>query len=194
MMSNKKLETYKKKRDFSVSSEPKATTYLKKHDELRFVVQEHDATHLHYDFRLEMGGVLKSWAVPKGPSLNPEDKRLAVQVEDHPIEYQNFEGIIPSGQYGAGTVLLWDRGTYKASHESSLLQGYKKGHLTITLNGTKLKGGFVLQRIKDGDKPLWLLIKVKDDHENKKHDVLKNNKSVVSHKTLKEITQREPHE
>ena len=167
-MNHKKLGTYKDKRNFSITSEPKATTHTRDHSKLSFVVQKHAASHLHYDFRLEMEGVLKSWAVPKGPSLNPEDKRLAVQTEDHPLAYQHFEGIIPAGQYGGGTVLIWDKGSYHSSKNSSLTEDYKKGHLVITLKGKKLKGDFVLQRIKDGEKPQWLLIKLKGDHEDRK--------------------------
>lgn len=187
MRTTKKLEPYKQKRNFSVTSEPKPTTHRQKRPNLRFVVQEHAASHLHYDFRLEMGGALKSWAIPKGPSLNSEDKRLAVQTEDHPLEYQNFEGIIPAGQYGGGTVLIWDRGTYQSTDKTSLMKDYKKGHLVITLKGKKLKGNFVLQRIKEGEKPQWLFIKLRDKYEEKKHDIKKKTKSVVSGKTLKEI-------
>lgn len=189
-----KLEPYKQKRNFSVTSEPKGRTRSKKYSKLRFVVQKHAASHLHYDFRLEMGGVLKSWAIPKGPSLNSEDKRLAVQTEDHPLEYQNFEGTIPAGQYGGGAVLIWDRGTYKSTDNTSLMEAYKKGHLVITLKGKKLKGNFVLQRIKEDEKPQWLFIKLKDKYEDKKHDIKKKTQSVVSGKTLTEIQSRETHE
>lgn len=122
-----------------------------------FVIHEHHASHLHYDFRLEMDGVLKSWAIPKGPSLNPADKRLAIMVEDHAIEYASFEGIIPEGQYGAGRVLIWDNGTYK------LLSGsIEEGKIEFVLSGRKLRGSFVLLRLKGKEKE-WLLIKKKDD-------------------------------
>lgn len=191
MVSTQKLGKYKQKRDFSVTKEPKGSSRTKRDSKLRFVVQKHAASHLHYDFRLEMEHVLKSWALPKGPSLNHEDKRLAVQTEDHPLEYQNFEGIIPAGQYGAGTVIIWDHGTYTSKDGTSPIQDYKKGHLLITLKGKKLKGGFLLQRIKDGIKPQWLFIKLIDDDEDKKHDIQKKNKSVVSGKTLREITRRD---
>lgn len=189
----KKLEPYKQKRNFSVTSEPKDSTRSKKYSNLRFVVQKHAASQLHYDFRLEMDGVLKSWAIPKGPSLNSEDKRLAVQTEDHPLDYQNFEGVIPAGQYGGGTVLIWDRGIYQSSKRSSLTKDYKDGHLVITLKGKKLKGDFVLQRIKEDEKPVWLFIKLKDDHEDKKHDIKKDDKSVVSGRTLKQVKSSESH-
>lgn len=123
-----------------------------------FVVHEHHARHLHFDFRLEMDGVLKSWAVPKGPSVNPADKRLAIMVEDHPLDYVSFEGMIPEGNYGAGTVVIWDRGTY------NLISGSAgTGRIEMLLNGKKLKGAFVLTKMKGKDKE-WLLIKKKDDH------------------------------
>jgi len=181
-----RLKTYRKKRDFGSSPEPKGEK-SDKHTKLSFVVQKHDASHLHYDFRLENRGVLKSWAVPKGPSLNHMDKRLAVEVEDHPLEYQNFEGVIPEGHYGAGKVLIWDKGTYELSKDSSFSSSYKKGHLPITLYGKKLKGRFLLQRIKEAEKNLWLLIKEIDEFEDKKTDITKKVRSVVSNKTLKEI-------
>jgi bifunctional non-homologous end joining protein LigD len=125
---------------------------------MRFVVHEHDATHLHYDFRLEMEGVLRSWAIPKGPSMNPAEKRLAVQVEDHPLEYGDFEGIIPEGQYGAGTVVIWDGGTYNL-HEQTV------DKIGFSLKGKKLKGNFTLVHIKGrGKGNSWLLIKQKDEY------------------------------
>ncbi len=147
------LKAYQKKRNLKVSKEPAAKLRKRTSDKLQFVVQKHAATHLHYDFRLEMNGVLKSWAIPKGPSMNPEEKRLAVQVEDHPFDYKDFEGVIPEG-YGAGTVRIWDRGTYT-------LDSKRKNSLRITLHGKKLKGGFALVRFRDKN---WLLIKSKDEY------------------------------
>lgn len=123
-----------------------------------FVVHEHHASHLHFDLRLEMDGVLKSWAVPKGPSMNPADKRLAVLVEDHPLEYGSFEGVIPEGHYGAGTVLIWDRGAFGLKYG-----GVRQGRIEFTLRGEKLKGAFVLVRM-SGKQKEWLLIKKKDEH------------------------------
>ena len=128
---------------------------------MRFVVHEHHATRLHYDFRLEISGVFKSWAIPKGPSMNPSDKRLAVMVEDHPIEYGSFEGIIPQGQYGAGPVLIWDSGEFESEDDPEI--GLKKGKLTFSLEGEKLKGSFSLVLMKGrGTGKDWLLIKGKD--------------------------------
>ena len=165
------LTTYKNKRKFNETSEPD-TAVKKGNKQLLFVVQRHKASHLHYDFRLEMEGVLKSWAVPKGPSLNPADKRLAMMVEDHPYDYKDFKGIIPEGNYGAGIVEIWDNGTYSAltddknaDNEKLLKAGLKAGNLKIVLKGKKLKGEFVLVKIKNrsGDKEnTWLLIKHND--------------------------------
>jgi bifunctional non-homologous end joining protein LigD len=161
------LETYKQKRHFDTTPEP-SPRLGKAHRRPIFVVQEHHASRLHYDFRLEADGVLKSWAVPKQPSLNPAVKRLAVQVEDHPLEYANFSGEIPAGQYGAGLVHIWDKGTYEnilahKPHPQSIAEGINAGHLEVQLHGRKLKGNFALIRMaKRGKKPSWLLIKMQD--------------------------------
>lgn len=162
------LATYNKKRNFKKTSEPAGKKGAG--NKFRFVVQRHQATRLHYDFRLELGGVLKSWAVPKGPSLNPSQKRLAVMVEDHPVSYIGFKGTIPKGNYGAGKVEIWDNGSFipvdenqNPITEKQALQAIKKGELKVELEGKKLKGGFVLVRLKDDDKN-WLLIKHNDDH------------------------------
>src|SRR6185312_2372842 len=139
------LETYWKKRDFGVTSEPRGKTRrTTRPQELSFVVQKHDARRLHYDFRLELDGVLKSWAIPKGPSLDPSVKRLAVETEDHPLEYGDFEGVIPHGEYGAGPVVVWDRGYWRPEGDPN--KGYEKGHLRFALEGEKLHGSFHLVR------------------------------------------------
>lgn len=161
------LVTYNKKRNFKATPEPAGKAGKK--NLFRFVVQRHDATRLHYDFRLELGGVLKSWAVPKGPSMNPEDKRLAVMVEDHPVSYIHFEGRIPEGNYGAGDVEVWDKGLFipideeeQPLTEKQALQWLKGGELKFLLQGEKIEGGFVLVRLKDEKN--WLLIKHKDEY------------------------------
>src|SRR5690554_6322276 len=162
------LEEYNQKRDFTQTPEPKGSYHGNK-GALRFVIQRHQARRLHYDLRLEMEGVLKSWAVPKGPSMNPSDKRLAIHTEDHPVKYLDFEGTIPKGNYGAGEMLIWDRGTYtsaKKGDEKELLKQYEKGDLKIRFDGKKLKGTFALVHTKSlGDKDNnWLLIKKNDDY------------------------------
>jgi bifunctional non-homologous end joining protein LigD len=183
------LGAYRKKRDFSSSPEPKGAR--KKHGKrLIFVVQKHSASHLHYDFRLEMGGALKSWAVPKGPSLNPKDKRLSIEVEDHPYDYKDFEGSIPAGNYGAGDVIVWDRGDYDAADqgdEASLLKGLKKGAISFILHGKKLKGEFSLARLKRPKQ--WLLIKKRDRFASAK-DVTRNDTSVISRRRLSDAGKR----
>lgn len=157
------LKKYQEMRDFSKTKEPKGKVGRKKASGLRFVVQEHHASHLHYDFRLELDGVLKSWAVPKGPSLDPKDKRLAMQTEDHPLGYERFEGEIPEGEYGAGEVFLYDEGTWES--EGDPRKGLEKGELKFSLEGEKLKGSFVLVKVRyRGSKNSWLLIKHKDEY------------------------------
>lgn len=170
------LERYRKKRDFTRTGEPSGTTELPQEGEQptrRFFVQKHHARSLHYDLRLEEEGVLKSWAIPKGPSLDPADKRLAVEVEDHPLEYGDFEGTIPEGEYGAGRVIVWDWGTFiPASGEQSFGEMLAKGATRIRLSGEKLNGGFALVRTRWGGKGNnWLLIKERDEHARPSYDV-----------------------
>jgi bifunctional non-homologous end joining protein LigD len=155
------LQRYREKRDFTKTSEPRGRAARRAKSSLTFVVQKHAARSLHYDFRLEWGGVLKSWAVPKGPSLDPADKRLAVEVEDHPLEYGNFEGVIPEHEYGAGTVEIWDRGTWTPDGDAA--RGLREGHLTFTLSGKRLAGRWALIRMKRTERQQpWLLIKERD--------------------------------
>jgi len=186
------LTKYKQKRDFKKSPEPIGGA--PDSGKLRFVVQKHDASHLHYDFRLEMGGVLKSWAVPKGPSTDPEVKRLAMMVEDHPYDYRNFEGIIPSG-YGAGTVIVWDEGTYEAAdfevddkekEDKYLRSQLHKGKLKFILHGKKLKGEYALIKAHGRGENGWLLFKLKDKYASK-DDITKKDKSVISKKTIAQV-------
>jgi bifunctional non-homologous end joining protein LigD len=187
------LEKYKKKRDASVTPEPFGGRSTD--NELHFVVQKHAATRLHYDFRLEMKGVLKSWAVPKGPSTDPDIKRLAMMVEDHPYDYRTFEGIIPKGEYGGGTVIVWDEGTYEASglegkskkvQEKHLLEKLSGGDVKVTLHGKKLKGEYALFRLKDNTENTWLMKKHKDEYASKTDITLKD-KSVQSGKTIEKV-------
>src|SRR5258708_716753 len=194
------LERYRKKRDFSRTRERAgvARPRRKRRGELEFVVQKHDASRLHYDFRLEMDGVLKSWAVPKGPSLDPQEKRLAVEVEDDPIEYGGFEGVIPEGEYGGGTVLLWDRGTW-SSLEGDPVEAHRKGKLKLELNGEKLRGGWTLVRMhgqRAGDNhENWLLIKENDGTArpgSADEGVRQQAASVASGQTIEEIAADPP--
>ncbi len=189
------LKEYQRKRKFGQTPEPKGKAARKGRGPLRFVVQKHDASRLHYDFRLEFGGVFKSWAVPKGPSLNPQDQRLAVFVEDHPLEYGSFEGIIPKGNYGGGTVMVWDEGTYvergsaeRRESERAMMEGFKKGHITFVMDGHKLKGEFALIQLKkDKDQKAWLLVKKRDEHSSIKRDQKYDESSVKTGRTLDEI-------
>ena len=183
------LDKYNLKRNFDSTSEPKAEIGKSK-KELVFVVQKHAASHLHYDFRLEMGGLLKSWAIPKGPSMSPSNKRLAIMVEDHPYSYKDFEGTIPEGNYGAGNVIVWDNGTYTLADykntddfEDVLKSDLQNGHLSFILNGKKLKGEFALVKLKTKQENTWLLIKSKDQYATEE-DILQQYKSVLSNKTV----------
>lgn len=158
-----------------------------------FVIQKHDASRLHYDFRLEVDGVLKSWAVPKGPSTDPSEKRLAIPTKDHPLEYADFEGHIAEGQYGAGTVMVWDKGEYRnlqAGKEEpvSMKESLEKGHVEVWLEGEKISGGYALIRFRDGEDPQWLLVKMDDDKADaRRNPVSTEPKSVLSGRTLEEI-------
>ncbi|MES2141730.1 MAG: non-homologous end-joining DNA ligase [Pseudomonadota bacterium] len=180
------LRHYRKKRDFKLTSEPYGQSNVNKNN--IYLIQKHAASHLHYDLRLELNGVLKSWAVPKGPSLDPSIKRLAVHVEDHPVEYGSFEGIIPKGQYGGGTVMLWDTGNWLCANLDPNI-AYKKGSLNFILKGKKLKGHWHLVRIKNDPKN-WLLIKANDKYacSEKKYKIIeKKPYSVISHRSLETI-------
>lgn len=184
------LKEYHEKRNTAKSGEPqgKSSPSGKK---LKFVIQKHDATNLHYDFRLEIAGTLKSWAVPKGPSTDPKVKRLAIQTEDHPMDYRDFEGVIPEGEYGAGTVMVWDRGTYRPldqGKQRSFESAWKGGHLTFWLNGKKLQGGYALTRTQ---KKKWLLVKMDDEKADaRRNPVSTQNKSVKSGRTLHQIQKK----
>jgi DNA ligase D-like protein (predicted 3'-phosphoesterase) len=179
------LEEYKRKRDLSNTPEPGPGKRLRKHEQPIFVVQQHAARRMHYDFRLEVDGVLASWAVPKGPSLDPKVKRMAVPTEDHPMEYASFEGVIPKGNYGAGRVIVWDSGIFAPLGDASMSEGLRKGHVSFALYGHKLKGGFALTRMRDES---WLLVKMDDQYADRKIDVtVERPASVVSGKTIDEI-------
>ena len=181
------LEEYKRKRDFKQTPEPAGK--IERGKGHRFVVQKHRASRLHYDFRLEMDGVLKSWAVPKGPSLDPADKRLAMQVEDHPVSYFDFEGIIPSGNYGAGTVMVWDVGTWEPEGGADAMLA--KGDLKFRLDGEKLKGSFALVHIhsrRPGNKGTeWLLIKHRDAYVQEGYDIDEYDYSALTNRSIDQI-------
>lgn len=203
-MSKDKLEEYKKKRDFSKSSEPgdeDVSFDWAEEGKPIFVIQKHDASNLHYDFRIEVDGVLKSWAVPKGPSTDQSVKRMAIPTEDHPLGYADFEGVIPEDEYGAGTVMVWDRGTYRNLKEDdeqeppSLSEQIEDGHVTIWLEGEKLKGGYALIRTGDGEDARWLLIKMDDDEADARRNPTSTEKdSVKSGRSLEEIEKEESEE
>ena len=185
------LETYRKKRQFAVTPEPRGR--ISRRSGHRYVIQKHAARRLHYDLRLELDGVMKSWAVTRGPSLDPGEKRLAVHVEDHPIEYNSFEGTIPQGEYGGGTVMVWDRGQW--SPEGDPHKAYAKGHLDFTLDGEKLHGRWHLVRMRTRDKDRhenWLLIKGKDEaaQSERQGDILEEEPlSAVSGRSMEEIAE-----
>jgi DNA ligase D-like protein (predicted 3'-phosphoesterase) len=197
-MNDKLLQSYREKRDLRKSREPDGGRKGKSSKPI-FVIQRHDASTEHYDFRLEADGVFKSWAVPKGPSLDPREKRLAVQVEDHPLDYADFEGVIPEGEYGAGVVMVWDAGTFRNLKEAesgkgedeppSVAQQIEDGHVTVWLDGEKLSGGFALTRAHLGGKDQnWLLVKMDDEAADaRRNPVSTEAKSVISGRTMKEI-------
>src|SRR5215469_12639329 len=201
-MPTKPLAEYQKKRDFTKTAEPAGdvTGEAKEHP-LEFVIQKHAATALHFDLRLELDGVMKSWAVPKGPSFDPAVKRLAMEVEDHPMEYNTFEGTIPKGEYGGGSVMIWDRGTYTADEvgpdgdePEAIHSGLAAGKLAFTFHGERLHGSFALVRTKRGDekKPQWLLIKHRDDSVTDVDPVAEYTTSVVTGRTMDEIASGDP--
>lgn len=181
------LEQYRQKRDFTRTPEPSPGRVRVKHKQLAYLIQKHDATRLHYDFRLEWQGVLLSWAVTKGPSLNPADKRLAVRTEDHPLAYGGFEGTIPKGEYGGGTVMLWDKGTWEPVGDAQ--SGLEQGHLSFVLRGQRLKGHWALIRMRgDQKRENWLLIKERDEEARAEENLLESLAfSVQSGRTMDEI-------
>ena|SRR3990167_6439806 len=187
-----KLKEYAKRRNFKKTKEPEAK--VSKSNDHIFVIQKHAASHLHYDFRLEIDGVLVSWAVPKGPSTNPAEKRLAARTEDHPVEYAKFEGVIPEGEYGGGTVMVWDYGTYEniKKRDGKLVpmkQCLENGQIEVLLKGHKLQGGYALIKTMLGIKgDNWLLIKMRDDKADaRRNPVSTQNKSALTDRTMQEI-------
>jgi DNA ligase D-like protein (predicted 3'-phosphoesterase) len=192
MAASGRLGPYRAKRNFGKTPEPRGGRPRTARAP-RFVVQKHQASTLHYDFRLQVGSVLKSWSVPKGPSLDPKVKRLAVPTEDHPLEYQTFEGTIPQGEYGAGTVIVWDAGTFRniTEHDGrpvSLEEGLRDGHIAVWLNGKKLRGGFALTRLRRGKQEAWLLVKMQDAEADPRRDPVRTEpESVRSGRTLEHV-------
>jgi len=184
------LENYKRKRDFTKTSEPSGEVKNTK-NRLIYIIQKHKAKTLHYDLRLEMAGVLKSWALPKGPSTDPSEKKLAIPTEDHPLDYAYFEGIIPEGQYGAGTVIVWDRGRYRNLKENiSVEDALSQGKLEIFIEGQKLKGAYVLLKTgkKDEPNPRWLFIKMKDQYADARRNPTSTEpQSVISGKAIEDL-------
>ena len=196
-MAKDALAKYRERRDLDTSPEPKGGT-VKPHEKPLFVIQKHDATRLHYDFRLEIDGVLVSWAVPKGPSTDPSEKRLAIRTDDHPLEHADFEGVIPEENYGAGPVLIWDRGTYKNvkyDEDDKLIpmsKALEMGEITVALYGEKLRGAYALIRADRNDREQWLLIKTDDDKADARRNLTSTEpKSVVSGRTIDEILKKE---
>ena len=186
------LDDYRERRDFARTPEPSGEQGTGTARPV-FVIQKHDATTLHYDFRLEADGVLKCWAVPKGPSVDPKEKRLALPTEDHPLDYAGFEGVIPAGSYGAGAVLVWDRGTYrnlteKEGQEVGVAEAARRGHVSVWLEGEKVRGGYALTRFRTGKGEAWLLVKMNDaEADPGRNPVETEPRSVVSGRTIEEI-------
>lgn len=189
------LKDYKKKRSLDKTPEPSGKEKSKSNKarkEKIFIINKHDASRLHYDLRIEIDGVLKSWSVPKGPSTNPEQKRLAIPTEDHPLEYADFEGVIPEGNYGAGTVIIWEKGTYRNIKEDiSMKDSFRKGKIEIELNGKKLKGKYALIRTrgsKDSKDRQWLFFKMKDKYaDSRRNPISTEPESVVSGRTIEQV-------
>ncbi|HEX3285569.1 MAG TPA: DNA polymerase ligase N-terminal domain-containing protein [Mycobacterium sp.] len=184
------LEEYREKRQAGRSPEPRGRSPKRRRGSApHFVIQHHAASTDHYDFRLEIDGVLASWAVPRGPSINPEDKRMARRTEDHPMAYEDFEGIIPEGEYGAGRVIVWDRGTYMNDADRAMAEALERGHLSFRLDGKKLRGGFALTRFRTGKDEAWLLVKKSDDDaDGRRKPVRSQPESVVTGRTLDELS------
>jgi DNA ligase D-like protein (predicted 3'-phosphoesterase) len=180
------LKEYQEKRDFRKTKEPSGEKEGGRAN--LFVIQKHDARNLHYDFRISVDGVLVSWAVPKGPSTDPKEKRLSIRTEDHPLSYADFEGVIPEGEYGAGTVMVWDRGVYEnLNKDESVAEGLKKGHIKINLQGEKLKGGYALTET-NKEKNWWILVKIRDEAADARRNPTSTQpKSVLTGRTLAEI-------
>lgn len=184
------LKEYRSKRRSGRSPEPSGRARGRRSRRApHFVIQHHTATSDHFDFRLEIDGVLVSWAIPKGPSTNPKDKRMARRTEDHPMEYEEFEGIIPAGEYGAGRVIVWDRGTYTPTGEHDPADALERGHLSFRLDGEKLHGGWALTRMRSGKQEAWLLVKRKDeDADARRNPVRSEPASVLSGRTLDQLS------
>lgn len=190
------LKKYLEKRDFNNTPEPLPSKKASP-NKPKFVIQKHKSRRLHYDFRIEVNGVLKSWAIPKGPSTDYSEKRLAIPTEDHPLDYIDFEGIIPPGNYGAGTVIVWDTGTYhnlniKKGQEISLDKSIEEGHVEIYLEGEKLKGAYALIRTGREGRKFWLFLKMKDENADKNDILIKRPESVLSGLTIEEIESKIP--
>jgi DNA ligase D-like protein (predicted 3'-phosphoesterase) len=194
------LNEYRRRRDRRKTPEPAGRRGRARREKPRFVIQQHDATSIHWDFRLEAAGVLKSWAVPKGPSTDPRERHLAMPTEDHPLEYADFEGVIPEGEYGAGPVIVWDTGTFrnlteKDGREVPVEDAVDAGHVKVFLEGEKLRGGYALTRIGKGKKPRWILVKLKDEHADARRNPVRSQPaSVTSGKTIQELAVELGHE